>query len=169
MKYILSAMTMAALFIASALALAAPAVNTTVRKDRSNLPITIKSNGLSADNKGKTAIFTGKVVAKQGEVTIFADKLEINYGDNKEVVEKIVADGNVRFIRDNSSGRAAHAVYDSREGRITLTGNPQVMQGSDTIVGNTIIYFIDEDRSNVDGRVTATIQPKAGKNNAAPR
>lgn len=170
MKYIPSVMAFAALFTASALALAAPAAKSAVSKERSKLPITIKSNELSADNKGKTAIFTGKVVAKQGDVTIFADKLTINYGDQKGAVEKVVADGNVRFIRENSSGSASHAVYDSKEGRITLTGNSRVMQGIDTIVGNTIICYIDEDKCSVTGgRVEATIHPEAGKKNAAPR
>src|SRR5262245_16625073 len=122
MKFIQSVMPVAALFMASTLALAAPAAKTALSKDRANLPITIKSDELSADNKGKTAIFTGKVVAKQGDVTIFADKLVINYGDQKGAVEKVVADGNVRFIRENNSGSASHAVYDSKLGRITLTG-----------------------------------------------
>lgn len=170
MKYTQSLLVFAALFMVSAPALAAPAAKNVLSKDRSNLPITIKSDELSADNKGRTAIFTGKVVAKQGDFTIFADKLSINYGDKKGTVEKVVADGNVRFIRDNSSGSASHAVYDNRVGRITLTGNSRVMQGIDTIVGNTIICFIDEDRCSVSGgRVEATIHPEAGKKNVAPR
>jgi len=36
------------------------------RRDTSSLPITIKSNDLAADNKGKTAVFSGKVVASRG-------------------------------------------------------------------------------------------------------
>src|SRR4051812_21642887 len=112
-----------------------------VRKDRSGTPITIKSNELSADNKGKTAVFTGKVVAKQSDITIHSDKLTIRYSDKKDDVEKIEADGNVRIVQENRTGFAAHADYDSREGRITLSGgNPKVMQGSNTITGKTITY-----------------------------
>lgn len=138
------------------------------RKDRSNLPITIKSNEMTADNRGKTAVFTGKVVAKQGDITIYTDKITINYGNNKKDVEKIEADGDVRIVHESRIGLAAHAVYDSREGRITLTGNPKIMQGADTLTGNTITYFIDEDRSVVtsDGpkqRVEVTIHPPAKK------
>lgn len=142
-------------------------------KDRSSLPITIKSNELAADNKGKTAVFTGKVVAKQGDVTIYADRLTINYGDKKNDVEKIEADGNVRIVQENRFGTASHAVYENKLGRITLTGNPKVTQGADTMSGNTITYFIDDDRSEVSsgaGRpVEVLIHPATPKGNAGTR
>ncbi|QEM70159.1 lipopolysaccharide transport periplasmic protein LptA [Geobacter sp. FeAm09] len=142
-------------------------------KDRSSLPIAIKANELAADNKGKTAIFSGKVVAKQGDITIYADRLTINYGDKKSDVEKIEADGNVRIVQENRIGTASHAVYESKQGRITLTGNPKIMQGADTMTGNTITYFIDEDRSEVSsgaGRpVEVVIHPTGKKGNAGTR
>ncbi len=144
-----------------------------VRGDRSALPITIKSNELSADNKGKIAVFSGKVVARQGDLTIFADTLTVNYGEKKGEVEKIEASGNVRIIQENRTGSAFHAVYDSRVGRIVLTGNPRVSQGGDVISGKSITYFIDEDRSIVSGgeggRVEATITPPARSPGVPPR
>lgn len=142
------------------------------RKVRSDLPITIKSNELKADNKGKTAIFTGKVIAKQGDVSLYADKIIISYADKKTDVEKIEAFGNVRIVQLNNTGIAAHAIYESREGRIVLTGNPKVMQGSNIITGNTITYYVDDDRSVVsggDGRVVTTINPPARKGDADGR
>jgi len=158
--------------LATSLAPAASAPNA-ARKDRSGLPITIKSNEMLADNKGKTAVFTGKVVAKQGDLTIYADKIVINYGDKKGDVEKIEASGDVRIVQENRIGLASHAVYDSKEGRITLTGNPKVMQGADSISGATITYYIDEDKSVVSGdghdRVNAVIHPPASKGNAGSR
>lgn len=140
----------------------------TIRRDRSSQPITIKSNELSADNKGKTALFSGKVVAKQGDVTIYSDKLTVNYADKKNDVEKIEADGNVRIIQENKIATAVHAVYDSKLGRITLTGNPRVTEGAtNTITGSIITYYLDEERSEVrsDGkdRVVTTIQPPSRK------
>ena len=155
-------------------ALAAPADKSS-RRDRSSLPITIKSNELTADNKGKTAVFTGKVVAKQGDISIFADKITVNYADKKGDVEKIEASGNVRIVQQNKTGTAAQAVYDSRDGRITLTGNPRVMQGGDSISGKTITYYVDDDKSVVSGgddpksRVEAVINPPSRKGNADGR
>jgi lipopolysaccharide export system protein LptA len=164
---VMSISVITCLFAAS-LALANPAE----LKDRSSLPINIKSNELVTDNKGKTAIFTGKVVAKQGNVTIFSDKLIVYYGENQGEVDKIEADGNVRIVQENRTGLSAHAVYESKEGRITLTGNnPRVSQGTDVVTGKIITYYIDEDRSVASGggdsRVEAIIHPQ--EKNSKPK
>jgi len=144
------------------------AAEKTSRKERSDLPITIKSNELTADNKGKTAVFTGKVTARQGDLTILSDKLTIHYSDRKEDVEQVEAEGNVRIVQQNRTGFASRALYDSRAGRIILSGgNPKVTQGANTITGETITYYIDEDRSIVTGgpkeRVEMTIHPQTRK------
>lgn len=112
------------LFPATLVSAAAP-----VHKDRSSLPITVKSNEMTADNKGKTAIFSGKVVAKQGDITIFSEKLVVNYADKGGEVEKVEAIGNVRIVQLNRTGFSDQAVYDSRTGRIVMTGTPRVVQG----------------------------------------
>jgi lipopolysaccharide export system protein LptA len=142
-------------------------------RDRSRLPITIKSNELTADNKGKTALFSGKVVAKQGDITIFADKIVVNYAEKKGEVDTIEATGNVRIVQQNRTGFAAQAIYDSRNGRITLTGSPRVTQGEDSISGKIITYYVDEDTSVVSGggdsRVEAVINPPVRKGNADGR
>lgn len=148
-----------------------------VRTDRSSLPITIKSNELTADNTGKTAIFSGKVVAKQGDVTIFADQLIVKYAEKNGEVDKVEATGNVRIIQRNRTGIASQAVYESRDGRITLTGtpNPKVMQGLDSVSGKVITYYVDDDKSFVTGggdsnsRVEAVINPPARKGNEGGR
>lgn len=153
------------------------AAATAAHKDRSNLPITVKSNEMSADNKGKTALFSGKVVAKQGDITIFSDRLVVNYADRNSEVEKIEAFGNVRIIQHetNRTGFADQATYDSRTGRIVLTGAPRVAQGSDSIRGKVITYYLDDDKSVVSSggdpkeRVEVIINPSARKNDAGSR
>lgn len=154
-------------------ALAAP-IDKPVHKDRSNLPITIKSNELTADNSGMTATFSGKVVAKQGDITIFSDKLIVNYSEKGGEVDKVEAFGNVRIVQLNRTGIASEAIYESHNGRIILTGepNPKVMQGSDSVSGKTITYYLDDEKSIVTGggdpgsRVEAVINTPARKGNA---
>jgi lipopolysaccharide export system protein LptA len=144
-------------------------------KDRSNLPITVKSNEMTADNKGKTATFSGRVVAKQGDITIFSDKLIVSYAETGKDVEKVEALGNARIVQQTRTGFADQAVYDSRNGRIVLTGTPRVVQGGDSISGKIITYYVDDDRSDVssDGdpkaRVEAVINSSARKNDAGSR
>lgn len=141
-------------------------------KDRSTLPITVKSNEMNADNVGRTAVFSGKVVAKQGDVTIFSDKLVVSYADKGDGVEKIEAFGNVRIVQLNRTGLSDQAVYESSTGRIVMTGSPRVLQGNDRISGKVITYYVDDEKSYVtsDGdpkaRVEAVINPVARKKDA---
>ncbi len=153
---------------------AAPLMSS-VHKDRSSLPITVKSNEMTADNKGKTAVFSGKVVAKQGDVTIFSDKLVVNYAEKGSEVDKVEALGNVRIVQLNRTGFADQAVYDSRSGHIVLTGTPRVVQGGDSISGKVITYYVDDEKSDVSSggdpkaRVEAVINPQARKKDAGSR
>lgn len=136
------------------------------KQDRSSMPINVKADELKADNKGKTAIFTGRVVARQEDVTIYSDKLIIYYGENQEQVDKIEAIGSVRILQTNRVGTGGHALYESKEGKITLTINPKVTQDKDSVSGKMIVYYLDEDRSVVtsgeNARVEAIIHPKPG-------
>jgi lipopolysaccharide export system protein LptA len=158
------------LFPASAVVAEVP-----VHKDRSQLPITVKSNEMTADNKGKMAVFSGKVVAKQGDITIFSDTLIVSYADKKNEVEKVEARGNVRIVQLSRTGFAEQAEYDSRNGKIILTGSPRVTQGSDSISGKVITYYVDDDKSDVSSggdpkaRVEAVINPPARKSDAGGR
>jgi lipopolysaccharide export system protein LptA len=142
------------------------AVSPSDRKDRSAKPITVKADHLQADNKGKKAVFTGQVVSRQEDITIYSDRLEIFYGETSDDVDKIIAIGNVRILQTNRVGTGGHALYENKLGKITLTVNPKVIQNNDSITGKKITYFIDEELSVVDSgdntRVEAVIHPKPG-------
>jgi len=130
-------------------------------------PLKIKSDSLHADNEKKTATFEGKVVARQGDLTLYADRLVISYsGDGKEL-SRVEAFGNVRIMQGVRQANSAHAIYEPKEARILLDGSPRVTQGSDLITGKLITYYVNEQRSVVTGgpneRVEAVIYP-GGKN-----
>ncbi len=154
------------LFFAASVVTAAPQQSSAPasRQDRSKKPINIKADKLQADNKGKKAIFTGRVVSKQDDVTIYSDRLEIFYGEGKDEVDKIIATGAVRILQTNRVGTGGQAVYESKEGKVTLTINPKVTQDRDSVTGKVIVYYLDEDRSEVQGgdnvRVEAVIIPR---------
>ncbi|UFS68655.1 lipopolysaccharide transport periplasmic protein LptA [Geomonas sp. RF6] len=123
-------------------------------------PLKIKSNELHADNEKKTATFEGSVVARQGDLTLYTDKLVISYGESGKDLSKVEAFGHVRIVQGDREAVGAHAVYDNKGGRIVLDGSPRVMQGKNLITGKEITYYVDEQRSVVTGgRVEATIYP----------
>lgn len=135
-----------------------------LKGDRQGQPVTIKSNELSSDSKSRTATFSGKVVARQGDLTIYSDKLVVYYKEEGGDLDKVVATGNVRIVQGDRLATAREAVYQSAEQKIVLTGDPKVMQGENTVTGKVITYFVDEERSVVTGgpdtRVEAVITPK---------
>ena len=140
--------------------------------DRNAQPIKIKANELVTDNNNRTSTFVGKVSARQGDLTIFSDKLVINYSEKDHEVEKVEAFGNVRILQGNRQALAGHALYENKAGKIILDTAPKVYQGDDVISGNVITYFVDEQKSVVtggpDARVEAVIHPRdKGKNGSA--
>ena len=131
---------------------------------RSSEPIKIKSDQLLTDNNLKIATFTGSVAARQGDLTIYSDKMVIRYSDDEGGISSAELSGNVRIVQGERRAQAEHGVYDAKGSKIVLDGNPKVFQNSDTISGKVITYYLDQDRSEVtsgsDSRVEAVIHPK---------
>lgn len=129
-----------------------------------NLPIEITADRLLADSGKETVTFEGNVRAKQGEVTLFSDRLFAEYQGAGRAVEKITAEGRVRVIYAGKEARADRAVFFNQEQRIVLSGEAALVQGEDSLKGDTVTIFLQENRSVVTGgeggRVRAVIHPR---------
>lgn len=90
--------------------------------ERNKQSIKIKSNELATDTGKRTSVFSGNVSARQGDLTIFAEKLIITYSADNNDVEKVEAFDKVRIIQGVRQAQADHAVYEVKAGRITLDG-----------------------------------------------
>jgi lipopolysaccharide export system protein LptA len=139
---------------------------------RSNEPIKIKSDQLLTDNNRKIATFTGNVAARQSDLTIYSDKMVINYADDTGGISTAEVFGNVRIIQGERRAQAEHGIYDAKRATIALDGNPKVFQNSDAISGRVITYYLDQDKSEVSSgegsRVEAVIHPKGKGSNGKP-
>ncbi|HZV82463.1 MAG TPA: lipopolysaccharide transport periplasmic protein LptA [Geobacteraceae bacterium] len=141
-------------------------------QSRGDEPIRIKSDELFTDNNRKMATFSGNVVARQGDVTIYSDKLVVSYSQESGEISTAEVIGNVRIVQGSRRAQSAHGIYDAKLAKITLDGNPKVFQGSDVISGKLIIYYLDEDRSEVTSgpgeRVDAVIHPRGKASDGRP-
>lgn len=141
---------------------------------RNSQPIQIKSNSLTTDRAKRTAVFIGKVVAQQGDVVIYCDRMVIYYSEADKDVDKVEAFGDVRIIQGNKRGLAGHGIYYNKAGKIILDDNPKVYQDEDQVSGKVITYYVETQQSEVtsdqDSRVIAIIHPKKKGNdkNARP-
>lgn len=148
-------------------------------------PLDITSKKFIARNipDGLEATFEGNVKVRQGEMTLTCDKLTIDYdeekaGDSREnrskklprgletagTIKSITASGNVKFVQGDRMAVAGKAMYDNSKRTITLTkGPPRLWQGPDVVVADTIIIYLDENRTELLGGdeagIKATINP----------
>ncbi len=142
--------------------------------NRKAVPIHIKANRLDSYNKENKIIFTGDVIAKKAELTIYADHMTVFYrkaegkeagqGESADQVEKIFARGHVKITKAKRIATGDEAVYYEAEQNVILTGNPKVWEDNSMIKGNKITVFLAEDRSIVESqegdRVEAIVYPK---------
>jgi lipopolysaccharide export system protein LptA len=129
-------------------------------------PLRITSQQLEADNKNQVIIFTGNIIARQGDMVIHADVARVYYekGEEGNEVREIVATGNVKIHQGDQVATAQRAQFLNREQKIILTGQPRVWQGKDMVSGEKITVLLGEDKSLVesgpDRRVEVILYPK---------
>ncbi|ACI20358.1 MULTISPECIES: lipopolysaccharide transport periplasmic protein LptA [Thermodesulfovibrio] len=116
-------------------------------------PIIITSKTLINDSKAKTATFEGDVVAKRGEVTLYAAKMIVYYEDEQKGgnIKMIEAIGNVKLVKGDrviTSHKATY--YPEPEERVIFTGEPRATEGKNLVTGEKITYFMKDDRSLVE-------------------
>ena len=113
-------------------------------------PINITSATLTADNKARTALFEGNVVAKTTDMTIYSDKMLVFYKEGSGDVTKIESTGNVRLLKGTRLITAQNAVYYADEDKVVFTGEPRAVDGENVVTGTTMTYYISQDRSYVE-------------------
>ena len=91
------------------------------------------------------------MVARQKDMTITSNELTATYTDDGKELREVVATGNVRITQQDKIAVADSALFLNTERKIVLTGSPKVWQGKDIVSGEKIIYFLDEDRTTVEG------------------
>lgn len=135
----------------------------------SNEPIQVTSKKSTGKNlpTGKELTFEGGVRVRQGQVTLTCDKLVVVFDEEKagkERANKLPADlqvsglrsmtasGNVKVVQNERMAVAGRALFDNAKRTITLTENPRLWQGPDVAIADTIVVYLDENRSELQGK-----------------
>lgn len=129
----------------------------------SRAPIDITSDTVEADQKTNRVTFKGNVVAKQEDTTLYANTLTITYDQNTKKLKEIVAVGNVKVVQLERRASGQKATFDQDKNKMVLDGEAVVREGANVIRGERIIFYVDEERSVVEGgkgsRVSTSITP----------
>ena len=130
--------------------------------DRSR-PIDITSDKVEAFWKENLVIFKGNVIARQKDMVIYADSVEVVTNQDGKGIERVIAGGNVKIQQGLRVAHCQKAVFHNLDQKLVLTGDPKVSEGDNIVLGDEIIFDIDKNRVEVkggpSGRGKAKIQP----------
>jgi len=125
---------------------------------QSDAPVEVTSRqGEYLQNEGR-GVYTGDVIATQGDSRITTDKLTVICAretgvagateDNSCEMEKLIAEGRVYYMAPDVRIRGDRAEYDFPSDTITITGDVILSRGEDGVVrGTTVKYSIGEGRT----------------------
>ena len=129
----------------------------------SRSPVDIESDTAEIDQKRNIGIFKGNVIARQEDITLYCNDLTVHYDQETKKVKEIVAAGNVKIVQLERRATSQKATFHQDENKVVLDGEAVIREGENVIRGERVIYYVDEERSVVEGgkggRVSTTITP----------
>ncbi|UYF98556.1 MULTISPECIES: lipopolysaccharide transport periplasmic protein LptA [unclassified Halomonas] len=155
------------------IALLSLALPLTAQAQTSQAPVEVEADRLDLDQRAGTAVYSGNVNIRQGEMQIRGDRVEITRNDAGEL-SQATATGERAYLRNQlenepapMEGWARRIVYHVSERRVELIDQAELTQRSDRFRGGRLEYFIDREvvqaRSDVSGgdnqRIRMTLQP----------
>lgn len=138
-------------------------------------PIDITSDKLDIDQAAKVAVFTGNVVAVQGDFHLLGERLTVYY-DSKEPgadsadsdakavdsgfdptggngrIRRMDVVGKVKLVSPTETATGDRAIYESAVGTINLFGNVVLTRGKNVIRGTKLTTNVDTGKSVIVGQ-----------------
>ena len=157
------------LALLAALLLSSPAWAAPLPGGDSNLPVDVTADNMEYSSDNKTVVFHGSVEAVRGEFKMWSDKLTLilkgkDSGEEKKDkkgsskaadaagdLDRVIAENNVRFQNGTQKGTAEKATFFAQKNILVLEGDPVLQDGENSIRGSVIRYFMNENRSVVEG------------------
>lgn len=129
-----------------------------LRQD-TTLPVEVTSDSLSVDQATGAALFTGNVLAKQGDMRLSAGTIRVEYGANGQGIDRLVASDGVTLVSPTDAAEASDAVYTIATGNVVMTGNVLLTQGTAAISGEKLTVNLKDGTGTMTGRVKTIFTP----------
>lgn len=126
-----------------------------------SLPVEVDSDMLSVNNADGTAVFSGNVRVRQGELSLTAAEVRVEYGRDGKAIAALHGTGGVTFVTPSDAAEAQEADYAVASGVIVLTGDVVLTQGTSTLAGRKLTIDLVAGTGVMEGRVTTTFVPEA--------
>ena len=137
----------------------------------SSKPINIVATKLDYFDKEQKLIYTGDVIATQGDSKLKATVLTIFLapkktgetppsGQSTNQVQRMLATGPVTLLQRDQVGTGDNGVYDKTLNTVVLTGNVVLSQGPNVTKGDRLVYNLKSGQAVVTGRhVVSMFEP----------
>ena len=140
-------------------------------------PVNIAAAKLDYFDKEQKLIYTGNVVATQGDSKLQAAALVIfltpkdapaaaGVPSSSSRIRRMEAAGPVTIVSKDQIGTGDSGVYEKSENKIYLIGNVTLTQGPTGTKGDQLIYDLDTNQAAVTGRVRSMFLPSGGTGDA---
>jgi lipopolysaccharide export system protein LptA len=142
-------------------------------------PIKIDANKLEVFDKENKAIFTGDVVAVQGQTTMRCSKMIVIYAQNRDgaarpataaspapaapaagqnSIKQIDCEGPVSLLSGTQSATSNKLVYEADKDIVTLTGKVVIADCDNVQRGERAVYDVKTGKATVDAGPTGRVQ-----------
>jgi lipopolysaccharide export system protein LptA len=122
-------------------------------------PVSIDAAKLDYFDKDQKLVYSGAVVATQGEsrlkasvLTIFLEASTTTHGHQMRRME---AQGPVTITAKDQIGTGDTGIYDKTENKVFLTGHVTLSQGANVTKGERLVYDLNTNQAVVLGGATA--------------
>jgi lipopolysaccharide export system protein LptA len=121
--------------------------------------VEMNSDTLTVNQADGSAIFSGNVVVIQGAMKLSADEVRVQYGADKNTIDKLFANGSVLLVNATDAAQADQAVYTIAAGEIEMTGNVLLTQGQAAMSAQKLVIDLKTGKGRMEGRVKTTFVP----------
>ncbi|MEZ5995473.1 MAG: LptA/OstA family protein [Hyphomonadaceae bacterium] len=129
-------------------------------------PVSYSADSLEYFDGDRRLVLTGDVDVVQNDARLRADRITLFFSGSGQGgasgeglasgdIERMIAEGEVYYIRPDQDARGDRAVYDIGQDSVTFTGNVIVMSQENVIRGETLVLQIGSRRT--------TIRPQPGQ------
>ncbi|NEX48015.1 LptA/OstA family protein [Pseudotabrizicola algicola] len=123
------------------------------------LPVEVTSDTLSVDQASGAAMFTGNVMAKQGEMRLTAGTIRVEYASDGQGIARLIASDGVTLVSPSDAAEAREAVYTIASGTVEMTGDVLLTQGRAAISGQNLTVNLTDGTGTMTGGVKTVFQP----------
>jgi lipopolysaccharide export system protein LptA len=127
--------------------------------------VKITADKFVVDDTAHLATFTGQVVVTRDNLTVWAPKVVVDYGEGgPSNIKTFTASGGVRIKTGAQEAKGDRAVYDPVALILRLTGNVIITSDSGTLAGPDLVIDLKNNVSTFSGgksgRVTGVFAPQ---------